>query len=300
MRSMLIDGHCHPTDDVESLKFIKNLECRMAIMSTRLDDLELVAEQAALHPSKIIPAFGIHPWYCHLLTLNASKSKYEHYRSILKPELTTDDPVLQLLPEPVKADVHIDLICSLLERHPQALLGEVGLDAAFRLRVGDAFTQFKVRMEHQREILRRQLEIAARLHRPVSLHGVQAPQALFEDVLAYDNDVSRGLKLGSICLHSYAGVADFYKSHWSKKLQSKVFISVAALINGKMSKDKLHAILTESTVDRVLSESDYNSAGNFQLDLVRQSAAIFAQHFHLAENQMEAQLESNFNEFLNC
>lgn len=295
---MLIDGHCHPTDDIDSLKSIAHLECRMAIMSTRLDDLDLVAQQAALHPKKVIPAFGIHPWFSHLLTLDESKSKNEHYRSILRPDIESDDPLLQLLPEPVSADAHFSRVRSLLENHPHALLGEVGLDAAFRLRVGGKLTQYRVKLNHQREVLRRQLEIAAHLHRPISLHGVKAPQALFDDVAAFDQDPTKGLKLGNICLHSYGGSAEFYQSHWSTRLHSKVYISVATLINGKMHKDKLHAMLAGSTVDRVLSESDYNSAGDIQLDLVRQSAALFAQHFHLTEEEIEAQIESNFNEFV--
>jgi TatD DNase family protein len=67
---LFCDTHCH----LQSNRLIKNVDAvvsralaagveRMVCCGTREADWELVADLARKHPQKIIPAFGVHPWY---------------------------------------------------------------------------------------------------------------------------------------------------------------------------------------------------------------------------------------------
>lgn len=213
----LFDAHCHPTDTVSSMTSIPMMKARaLTIMASRAQDQHLVAKFADAHgltgsmasnllqgQCRIIPSFGWHPWFSHQIYDDSVSSpsggvhKLDHYRAVIIPS-PTDSQFLRKLPDPRPLSEFIAQTRCYLEKYPFALVGEIGIDRAFRIpensseeetgsalltpggREGKRLTAYRVRMDHQRKILTAQLHLAAELSRPVSVHGVAAHGALFD------------------------------------------------------------------------------------------------------------------------
>jgi len=128
---LYFDSHCHLQDDRFKGRIteviVRAREAGVAHMlccGTQESDWDAVADLAKTY-HEIIPAFGLHPWF----TGNRSAT-------------------------------WIDRLQRLLETHPDATLGEIGLDHALDQR-NDA---------EQAEVFIAQLKLARALHRPVSMH----------------------------------------------------------------------------------------------------------------------------------
>lgn len=128
-----------------------------------------------------------------------------------------------------------DALCSFVERFPNAAIGEIGLDRWID----------EPQIESQVEAFRWQLELAAKLNRPVSIHCLKA-WGLLDQTLRSTPLPDRGF-----LLHSYGGPAEMipgfaglgayfslspYFIHERKSAQREVFKSVP--------------------LDRLLAESD--------------------------------------------
>ena len=230
------DAHCHPTDTMASIAKIPRMRTStLTIMATRSQDQHLVAEVAASHglpqrkedrdcstsgetgETKVVPSFGWHPWFSHQLfddtapnpTYNPSSSdagaiaaaKRAHYQAVLQPA-PEDQAFIEALPTPTPLSETLATTRSYLAEHPLAVVGEVGLDKAFRLpqqwigtdgaarnedltpggREGRMLSPHRVRMQHQQAILTAQLHLAGENDRAVSVHGVQAHGVLYETI----------------------------------------------------------------------------------------------------------------------
>lgn len=152
--ALLVDVHAHPTDfkgfsvdqdgyrDAAGSLHLHSL----CAMSSHLNDQDLVRQLAQEHPSKIIPAFGLHPWWSHHISFrletDAPLDKHEHYASLYPDwfsasagDLTEEaSSLLASFPEPTLFSTY--LATSLrphLTQFPHAMLGEVGLDRSFRV-----------------------------------------------------------------------------------------------------------------------------------------------------------------------
>jgi Tat protein secretion system quality control protein TatD with DNase activity len=135
---------------------------------------------------------GYHPWFTHTISLQSVLSKDEHYKQIFLKSRPADsdytdafEKLLPLLPDPIPLhDVLSDLRHN-FEKFPEAMLGEVGLDRAFRVAF-DYFasprqlTPFTIPFDHQLAVLEAQLDIAVELGRNVSLHSVKAQKATLD------------------------------------------------------------------------------------------------------------------------
>lgn len=169
---------------------------------------------ATHNPERVIPCFGWHPWFSHQLyddslsdddgrvtydpcSADVEAQKRRHYNAVLapSPESKGDDGFIKDLPDPRPLSAFIAQTRRYLEAHPYALVGEIGLDKAFRLpshspalddgmtpgrRNGQTLSPYRVHMDHQTRILKAQLNLAGEMGRPVSVHGVQAAGGLYE------------------------------------------------------------------------------------------------------------------------
>ncbi|KAF5025813.1 hypothetical protein F66182_2146 [Fusarium sp. NRRL 66182] len=229
----ICDAHCHPTDTMGSIGEIPSMRAAaLTIMATRAQDQDLVAHVASKHPSTnlkslfkdspetqntyVVPSFGWHPWFSHLLYDDSADAptyrptsgsgpdkaaKKAHYTAVLQPEPSPE--FVDSLPTPTAVSAFLKSAESQLSANPHALVGEIGLDKAFRLpepwnpsehterdstltpggREGRHLSPHRVRIEHQRDILAAQLRLAAKTRRAVSVHGVQA-HGVLHDTLA--------------------------------------------------------------------------------------------------------------------
>ncbi|KAI1119444.1 hypothetical protein F5Y14DRAFT_395303 [Nemania sp. NC0429] len=226
----VFDAHCHPTDTMASIESISVMKARvLTVMATRSQDQDLVCEVASKHgvhhgrtlsstspvPSdqdRIVPSFGWHPWFSYQLyddTVSnptydgTSAGKRAHYDQVLAPAPSSRDASFSDgLCDPKPLSEFIEETRVRLERFPLALVGEIGLDKAFRLptawtsvqemdreesltpggREGRRLSPYRVQTTHQAAILRAQLELAGQTGRPVSVHGVQAHGILYDTI----------------------------------------------------------------------------------------------------------------------
>ncbi|BFZ60608.1 Cut9-interacting protein scn1 [Saitoella coloradoensis] len=287
--SLISDAHCHATDSMSTIPLIPSLTLnRICAMATRLSDQILVAQIAMEYPNKVIPAFGYHPYFTHLLYLDEPPSSpHEHYSTILHPP--PDASFTALLPSPQPLFDFLTSLRENLEAHPNALVGEIGIDRAFLLphplenpingRWGK-LTKHKVRIEHQLAILRAQLDIAAEMGRAVSVHSVQSHGVLFEffrkmfeghkppsnrQKKKLRDAPSSNLDPGPespykppfptrICLHSFSGSAEQVQQWTKPSIPALVYFSFSTLINARY--ERFAEVVRAVPGDRVLVESD--------------------------------------------
>ncbi|KAJ8124663.1 hypothetical protein O1611_g8977 [Lasiodiplodia mahajangana] len=226
----VFDAHCHPTDTMASISSIPAMKARtLTVMATRSQDQELVCEVASRHGvhdgealsstplaftdhDRIVPSFGWHPWFSYqLYDDTVSKPTYDgtpagktaHYDQVLAPAPSSKDALFSRgLCDPQPLSTFLKETRKRLEKFPLALVGEIGLDKAFRLpaawtstevdnregsltpggREGRRLSPYRVQMTHQATILRAQLELAGQMGRAVSVHGVQAHGILYDTI----------------------------------------------------------------------------------------------------------------------
>lgn len=211
----IYDAHCHPTDMMASIEDLPNMKAScLAIMSTRSEDQHLVAQVAAKYAygptssetqsssrTTVIPSFGYHPWFSHFLydntgdpatshyaTLSGEELKQHHYPRVLTPQPDASSEFIKHLPVPRPLSLVLAEVAENLSRFPHALVGEIGMDRAFRLPEaecngeghGRKLSVHRVSLFHQKAVFKAQLCLAGRMGRAVSVHGVQCHGAVFD------------------------------------------------------------------------------------------------------------------------
>ena len=159
----LIDSHCHLLDEPLFSKLPEVIQAafvcgvsQFIVPCSHAHDFPVLAQLLRQYDC-VIPAFGVHPFY------------------VAETDLATALTQLEL---------H-------LLQHPQALVGEIGLDFADK-------TLSDEQLEQQQAYFAAQLQLAQRLQRPVILHYRQSLDAMLNTVTA------QGFDCGGF-LHGYSG-----------------------------------------------------------------------------------------------
>ncbi|KAI9711665.1 MAG: hypothetical protein M1812_007098 [Candelaria pacifica] len=289
------------------------------------EDLDSILGSADAE-SRIIPCFGWHPWFSHQMYDDASKKPGEseddiriaHYQAILLPK-PEDRDFLLALPRPRPLSEYLAQTRDYLSRFPLALVGEVGLDRTFRIpqswlpgqaddrdstltpggREGRKLSPYRVHMDHQRKVLKAQLNLAGEMQRAVSVHGVQAHGIVHATLketwkghervviserekkkmraadgdqslepnentnISDDNNTGPKPYPPRICLHSYSGPVDFVKEYFQASVPVKFFFSFSSVINfSGPASSKAEEVIRHLPADRILVESDLHCAGD--------------------------------------
>lgn len=275
----------------------------------------------------VVPAFGWHPWFSHQMIDDRvhkdNVNAVEHYRSVLTPT-PDDDSFLKSLPEPLSLSKYLEETAQRLASFPLALVGEIGLDRACRLpkgpynfpgdvscktggsteeytpgsREGRPLTPYRVSLDHQKVILKAQLELAGKYQRAVSVHSVQTHGAVF-DLLqelwkgferpskrqrkrrqsAPDAHIesAEAMKVDKpmpfpprICMHSYSGPPDALKQFLAPTVPADVYFSFSICINfSTPAAAKAESVIKVVPKDRLLIESDLHCAGEKMDELLK-------------------------------
>jgi Tat protein secretion system quality control protein TatD with DNase activity len=146
----------------------------------------------------------------------APPSKEEHYISLFPASTDGLKPtgsllaLLPSLPPPLLLSDFLSALAINLEAHPTALVGEIGLDKAFRipnppeLASSAKNSDLQTPLEHQIAVAEAQIRVAIRLKRHVSFHSVRAPQDTVQ-LLARIRSGPEGWGRIHVCLHSFGG-----------------------------------------------------------------------------------------------
>lgn len=203
---MLYDAHNHLQDErldpwrEEILATLPQTGlAEMIVNGSCEEDWPAVAELARAH-SWIRPAFGLHPWYV--------KERTQDWATTLK---------------------------LFLVEHPQAVVGEIGLDRWIENPDIDA----------QLECLRTQLALAVELDRPATIHCLRA-FGLLEETLR-----STPLPRRGFLLHSYGGPAEMIPGF----VKLGAYFSLSPYF-GHPRKAAQLAIFKAIPLDRLLAETD--------------------------------------------
>ncbi|KAF8808130.1 TatD DNase family Scn1 [Phlegmacium glaucopus] len=276
----IVDVHCHPTDapDGISSNSMQHLDITVCAMSTMQTDQALVKQLATAYPEKVVPCFGYHPWFSHLISTTSNPiSKDEHYRSLFLPssignaaaDATDSEETNSLeaqfatliahLPDPRPLSEVLTELRQNLSDFPTSMLGEVGLDRVFRVPL-DYFasprhlTAFTIPLAHQVAILEAQMEVAVELGKNISLHSVKSQQATLDSLGRMKKKFGEKWNRISLDIHS----CGFNPQTWRdiERKHENVFLSLSTVINHRHPNHR--ALIAGCSPNRLLVESDYN------------------------------------------
>ena len=143
----------------------------MAVMSTHPRDFDPVCQLAVTlmateHQPVVVPCLGVHPWWLGELTdedWGPQTDDCDIDRTTYNVSTNTPQWIARLERS--------------LLAHPHAVVGEIGLDG---VRFDPVTRELVCPLDRQVQALTLQLQVAARLRRPVSLHAVQCFGALLD------------------------------------------------------------------------------------------------------------------------
>ncbi|MCJ1480749.1 hypothetical protein MMC06_000904 [Schaereria dolodes] len=301
-------------------ELVAEFASRYGVIDAGFEEVEPIGNATC----QVIPSFGWHPWFSHQMyddTKFGSEGgrkgvdKVDHYKSVLTP-VPQDHDFLVALPDPRPLSEYLSQTKRYLSRYPFALVGEIGLDRSFRIptnwppkeqdekksghtpgsREGRRLSPYRVQMDHQRRVLKAQLNLAGQLQRAVSVHGVAAHGVVFETLKETWSGLEKELvskrtkkRRGSvaaahehekdggdagridsspkpfpprICLHSYSGPPEALKQYLHPSVPASIFFSFSQVINfSTAASSKAIEVIKAIPKDRILVESDLHCAG---------------------------------------
>ncbi|GAA5892893.1 hypothetical protein JCM5296_006035 [Sporobolomyces johnsonii] len=271
--ALLHDAHCHPSDDASfSPDVLRRLHTgAFCAMSSSLSNQDKTKEVYQARPNDVVPCFGLHPWFCHPISLQPPESlpsKSDHYTSLFpSPSSPTSphpslDVVLPIFPDPVPLATFLSTLESDLVAHPTSMVGEIGLDKAFHIpnppeiaadKRNPKHTDLATPVAHQLAVVEAQVDLAIRLRRNISLHSVRAAQDTVDMLKRFK--AKPGWERIYVCLHSFGGSPESAKQ--IQRTHHNVFFSFATIISARSP--NFHNLLRAIEPDRLLTESDFST-----------------------------------------
>ncbi|KAG8776710.1 hypothetical protein FRC12_000776 [Ceratobasidium sp. 428] len=265
--SHIVDVHCHPTDSSPIAdEDIRGVQLgQICAMATHTHDQQKVRELGERMGNRVIMCFGYHPWWAHQITLSDTPpSTEDHYRALFTPSEAKEDAFKRLLPSlpaPRPLASIVNELHENLQLSPTTMLGEVGIDRAFRVRYfevgqdGMKLSPFTVSQDHQLAILEAQIGVAVELGRNVSLHSVKASGATIELLRKMRSKYGTAWEKINVDLHSCTLSEEGWRS--IEKSHQNVYLSLSTTINVRPN-SKMHIQLIKvCDPTRLLVESDY-------------------------------------------
>ena len=217
------------------------------------------------------------------------------------------DAIWAELPEPITLSSVCEGIREQFERFPNAMLGEVGLDRAFRIprRFWNydpqrtvpnpslpKLTKLKTPQSHQLAVLRAQIDVAMQYRRNISFHSVQAAGLTVELLDSLRNTHTTGFGAIRVSLHSCTLDNNVVKSIVKK--HANVYVGFSSTINRKqmIARD----CLASTDRSRALMESDYHTVKGIP-GYLAQANEYFAQLHGLSLQGAAQQLRDNWETF---
>ncbi|KAF8527406.1 hypothetical protein BU17DRAFT_39326, partial [Hysterangium stoloniferum] len=261
----VVDVHCHPTDSPISKNAMDSLSITICAMATKESDQDLVRDLASTWPNSVIPCFGYHPWFTHWIAIDSPVSKEHHYKSLFMDK--SDErlseafkEVLEELPEPTLLSDVLSTLRKNLSDFPKAMLGEVGLDRAFRIPrslnpdIPRKLSEFTVPLEHQMRVLEAQIEVAVELERNISFHSVKAQQATIQLIDRMSKRYGERWDMISLDMHSCGLSPEMWVT--LERNHPNIYLSLSTTINARSPSHK--ALIAACHPSRILAESDYH------------------------------------------
>lgn len=320
-------------------------------MATRSQDQHLVAQVAsspdldrsALSDQSgetvVVPAFGWHPWFSYQLYEDQAaeptykcnnengddddeEAKRRHYTTVLSSKPTPE--FISNLPTPTPLSTFITSTRAHLQAHPLALVGEIGIDKAFRLpqewdpstlaardttltpggREGRLLSPHRVRMPHQQAVLTAQLKLAGEMGRAVSVHGVQAHGVLHDTLAALWKGFEREVMTHRQRKQVAPGAEDFSDSEDDDEEQApKPFPPRICLHSFGGSAEVLKQYLVPTIPAKIyfsfsacinLGTENGRTKIDEVLKLVPDDAVLVESDLHIAGEEMDAVLEEMY------
>lgn len=283
----------------------------MAIMSTHPRDypqvLSLSQNLPRQYPGvRIVPCFGVHPWWLHEL----SEQDWEEIpccndsNQFENKEVVNDSIILPRW---------IHQLEDVLLKHPNAIVGECGLDA-FHF---DPVTKDLVSpLDLQIRAFQLQMEVAARHQRPVSVHCVQALGPMMDvlqrlkkqkrtaipKVVGDDADTGTARKRSNnptmlppaIYFHAFGGKSGTVDQIVALCRGSKCYFGFAPVINFRSPKTA--EVVRRVGIERLLLETDHEEAV-FVPESLQEGVQFYAEALGLDKSEVVERTTANAYEF---
>nr|CAG8556970.1 2402_t:CDS:2 [Entrophospora candida] len=246
------DVHTHAHIDIKNIEYIGELKTdKLCLMGTNIKDLDL-------------------EFTLENKDNNDSSSSYNEF--------------IEELPNPIAFNIWYDKLESLIIKYKEnCLIGEIGIDKLFRLKNPNInkklrISDYQTSIDHQVLILEKQIELAIKYGKSISLHCVQSSGKIVEILkkLRQKNNQQidnsdNNLQL-KICFHSFCGSTETIrlllslkgnpkKNKKNKTLSIVCYFSFSKLVNEKLS-NRLHDLINFVPEDRLLVETDCRSSVN--------------------------------------
>lgn len=218
---LLVDTHGHPhlersvqyasqnkAEGNDGANSVVSITC--AVSPLDWDDALEYASQS----QHILPALGVHPWYLNDILMDNIITGNDDIGS------TSDESIYDGT-EDVEKYLKWDWLSDLetrLTQHPNLIVGEIGLCkmARFVREFPKALGGKATALQLQKIVFKRQLELAAKLRRPVTVHCVNAHGLLMETFREILNEATSEEQKSEIfppavAMHSFTGTAHHVK-----------------------------------------------------------------------------------------